>query len=69
MNFVDAVEKGEPPANPSKIVHAWIEADGPNAAKVPLPAASLTAPVAPTAPAPATPTQATGPQPTEPAPQ
>ena len=69
MNFVDAIEKGEPPVNPSKIVHAWIEADGPNAAKVPLPAASLTAPVAPTAPAPATPTQATGPQPTEPAPQ
>ena len=50
MNFADAVERGEPPANPSKIIHAWIEADGPNAMKVPLPAISLTAPVAPTKP-------------------
>ncbi len=47
MNFVDMVERGEPPANPSKIVRAWIEADGPNAARIPLPAASLTAPAAP----------------------
>jgi peptidylprolyl isomerase len=47
MNFVDAIERGEPPANPSKIVHAWIEADGPNAAKIPLPAISLTKPAAP----------------------
>ena len=37
MNFVDAIERGEPPAAPSKIVKAWIEADGPNAARVPLP--------------------------------
>ena len=50
MNFADAVERGEPPANPSKIIHAWIEAEGPNAMKVPLPAISLTAPVAPTKP-------------------
>ncbi len=49
MNFADAVERGEPPAAPSKVVRAWIEADGPNAARVPLPAVSLTAPVAPTA--------------------
>jgi cyclophilin family peptidyl-prolyl cis-trans isomerase len=47
MNFADAVERGEPPANPSKIVKAWIEADGPNAARIPLPAVSLTAPAAP----------------------
>ena len=47
MNFADAVARGEPPAAPSKIVRAWIEADGPNAAKVPLPAVSLTAPAAP----------------------
>ena len=46
MNFVDAVEKGEPPAAPSKIVRAWIAADGPNAPRVPLPAVSLTAPAA-----------------------
>jgi cyclophilin family peptidyl-prolyl cis-trans isomerase len=36
MEFVDLIARGEPPANPSKIVRAWIEADGPNAAKVPL---------------------------------
>ena len=36
MQFVDLIERGEPPASPSKIVKAWIEADGPNAAKVPL---------------------------------
>ena len=51
MNFADVVERGEPPAAPSKIVRAWIEADGPNAARVPLPAISLTAPVAPAVPA------------------
>ncbi|MBA3895638.1 MAG: peptidylprolyl isomerase [Sphingomonadaceae bacterium] len=53
MNFVDALEKGEPPANPSKIVHAWIEADGPTAPRVPLvvPAPVAAAPV----PVPATP--------------
>jgi len=55
MNFVDAVERGEPPANPSKIIHTWIEADGPNAAKVPLPAASLTPPAAPAIAEPAPP--------------
>jgi cyclophilin family peptidyl-prolyl cis-trans isomerase len=37
MTFVDAIERGEPPANPSRIVKAWIESDGPNAAPVPLP--------------------------------
>ncbi len=48
MNYVDAVAKGEPPANPSTIVHAWIEADGANAARVPLPAAApVPAPAAP----------------------
>ncbi len=34
MQFVDAIERGEPPVSPSKIVRAWIEADGPNAARV-----------------------------------
>lgn len=57
MNFVDAIERGEPPAAPSKIVKAYIESDGPNAAKVPLPAVSL--PVTPAAGAvPATPAPA-----------
>ncbi len=41
MQYVDAIERGEPPLNPSKIVHAWIGADGPDAARVPLPAAVL----------------------------
>jgi peptidylprolyl isomerase len=43
MAFVDAIERGEPPANPSRIVKAWIAADGPSAPRVPLvvpPAAS-----------------------------
>ena len=56
MNFVDAIERGEPPAAPSSIVKAWIEADGPDAARVPLPAVvAAPAPVAAEpAPAPAT---------------
>jgi len=29
MRYVDAIERGEPPANPSKIIHAYIAADGP----------------------------------------
>ena len=49
MAYVDAIERGEPPANPSRIVHAWIEADGPNAPRVPL----AVAPVAVPTPAPA----------------
>ncbi len=36
MEFVDAIERGEPPATPSRIVRAFIQADGPNAARVPL---------------------------------
>jgi len=38
MSFVDAVPRGEPPAAPATIVKAWIEADGPDAPRVPLPA-------------------------------
>jgi peptidylprolyl isomerase len=56
MTAVDAIEKGEPPINPTKIVRAYIQADGPNAAPVPLqvpaPAASPAADATP-APAPA----------------
>ncbi|MEY3704382.1 MAG: hypothetical protein RLZZ561_2002 [Pseudomonadota bacterium] len=37
MQFVDAINRGEPPATPSTIVKAWIEADGPDAARTPLP--------------------------------
>lgn len=31
MAFVDTIERGEPPANPSRIVHAYIAADNPPA--------------------------------------
>ncbi|WP_267395376.1 MULTISPECIES: peptidylprolyl isomerase [unclassified Sphingomonas] len=31
MQYVDAIERGEPPANPTKIVHAYIAADNPPA--------------------------------------
>lgn len=46
MPFVDGIMRGEPPANPSRIVKAWIEADGPNAARVPLPPVAAAAPIA-----------------------
>jgi cyclophilin family peptidyl-prolyl cis-trans isomerase len=52
MNYVDLIERGEPPAAPSSIVKAWIEADGPNASRVPL-TVQATAPASP-APVPAT---------------
>ena len=55
MAYVDAIERGEPPATPSKIVRAWIESDGPNAARVALV-------VPPPVPAPA-PTEAPAPAP------
>ncbi|KQM33131.1 peptidylprolyl isomerase [Sphingomonas sp. Leaf10] len=29
MQYVDAIEKGEPPANPSRIVHAYVGSDNP----------------------------------------
>jgi peptidylprolyl isomerase len=38
MDAVDAIARGEPPESPTKIVHAWIEADGPTAPAKPLPA-------------------------------
>ena len=31
MQYVDLIERGEPPANPARVVKAFIEADGPNA--------------------------------------
>jgi cyclophilin family peptidyl-prolyl cis-trans isomerase len=55
MEFVDTIERGEPPVTPSRIVRAWIDADGPNAARValvvPPPAPKVDAPAAPPAPA------------------
>ncbi len=47
MQFVDAIERGEPPEAPSLMVKAWIEADGRDAPRVPLPAVAATAPVTP----------------------
>jgi cyclophilin family peptidyl-prolyl cis-trans isomerase len=43
MEFVDKIERGEPPANPTRIVRASIGSDN----VPPLPASALTAPVAP----------------------
>ena len=34
MQYVDAIERGEPPSAPSKIVKAWIESDGRDAKRV-----------------------------------
>ena len=31
MQYVDAIERGEPPANPSRILHAYVAADSPPA--------------------------------------
>ena len=52
MEYVDTVERGEPPANPSLILHAYIAADNPPAytpapppAPVVLPAVTAVAPV------------------------
>lgn len=68
MNFVDAAERGEPPANPARIVRAWIQSDGENAPLVPLPAVAAPAPAAaPEAPATPNPEPEATPKP-EPAP-
>lgn len=37
MEFVDAVERGEPPANPSRVLHAYVAADNPPAYTPPPP--------------------------------
>lgn len=61
IQFVDAVERGEPPATPSKIVRAWVEGDGPNAPLVPLVIPPLAPPAAAAAPAPPPAAAAAGP--------
>lgn len=60
MQYVDALERGEPPANPSKIVKASIGSDR---VPPPAPAAIVAAPVAKPAPAAATATVAAAPPP------
>jgi len=51
MQYVDALPRGEPPAEPGRIVRAWILGDGENAPIRPLPA--VPAPAETPAPAPA----------------
>ena len=29
MQYVDAIERGEPPSNPTRVLHAYIAADNP----------------------------------------
>ncbi len=55
MQYVDAIERGEPPAAPSKIVKAWLASDGKNAQRVTLvvpPPGVAEAPAAAPTPAP-----------------
>jgi cyclophilin family peptidyl-prolyl cis-trans isomerase len=52
MNFVDLIERGEPPATPSRVEKAWIEGDGQNAALIPLVVPATPVPVATPTPAP-----------------
>lgn len=49
MQYVDAIHRGEPPADPSRVIRAWIEADGPNA---PLRPAAVAAPAPQATPTP-----------------
>jgi cyclophilin family peptidyl-prolyl cis-trans isomerase len=60
MSFVDLIERGEPPASPSRILKAWIESDGANAPRqtlvIPPPEAAMPAVSAPVTP-PAMPTK------------
>jgi peptidylprolyl isomerase len=58
MEYVDAVERGEPPANPSTIYHAYIAADNPPPYSAPPPPPPPPAPVLAPAPTLTTPTLA-----------
>ena len=52
MQYVDAIEKGEPPANPSRIVHAYVASDNPPPyqAEAPVALPETVAPLPATAP-------------------
>ncbi len=52
IQYVDLIERGEPPVAPSKIVRAFIEGDGPNAPRIPLSIPKPTAPKPTPVPAP-----------------
>lgn len=43
MQYVDAIQRGEPPANPTRVIHAYIAADNPPPYQ-PAPAAASTVP-------------------------
>lgn len=43
MQYVDSIPRGEPPANPARIVRAWIAADNPPAYQPPAPGTVLPA--------------------------
>lgn len=45
MQYVDAIERGEPPANPTRIVHAYIAADNPPAYTAAAPEKVMVAPL------------------------
>ena len=62
MEYVDAIHRGEPPANPSRILHAYIAADNPPPYTPPAPDA-----VAPTVPDAAVTLPGTAPAPAKPA--
>jgi peptidylprolyl isomerase len=50
MQYADTIERGEPPANPTRIVHAYLASDNPPAyANAPAPIAPSIVPIAPTA--------------------
>ncbi|RDE06452.1 peptidylprolyl isomerase [Sphingomonas aracearum] len=51
MPYVDQIERGEPPANPTKIVHAYVAADNPPAYAPPPPAAAPLTELPPSKPA------------------
>ncbi len=47
MQFVDSIAPGEPPAQPTKIVRAWLDGAPPAVAAAPVPAPQAEAPAAP----------------------
>ena len=55
MDYVDAIQRGEPPANPTKILHAYIGSDNPPPYTAPPPAPVVAAPTLSLTAAPAAP--------------
>jgi peptidylprolyl isomerase len=62
MQYVDAIHRGEPPADPSTVIHAYIASDNPPPYQpAPPPPAALPKPTLPSGPAAATPSEAPAP--------